>query len=183
MYPLLDTIENLVPACGPCNHYKSDMAIETFRSNVVRQRAATLKASTGLRQLHRLGLVEFSDIPVVFWFERQGLQVPDMMELMGISDAAKAVEWREERSEPGCFYSDIGGFTVTVRRLRGSQTNLAIMTGADWRQIRFEFDGGCLTLVAAQWALDAIASNWDKDAVQQERGQPAGSVVAAGDRA
>lgn len=162
MYPLLDTVDNLVPACGPCNHYKSDMSIERFRDNVMRQREATLKASTGLRQLHRLGRVEFTDDPVVFWFERDGLQVPDMMALMGIGEAAQSVEWREERSEPGCFYADIGGFVVTVRRLRGSQTNLSIMTGANWQQIRFEFDGGCMTLVAAQWALDAIARGWDE---------------------
>lgn len=161
LYPLLDAIENMVPACGPCNNYKHSMSIEVFRNNVARQREATLKASTGLRQLLRLGRVEFSSDPVVFWFERAGLQAPDMMAIMGVSDEAKSVEWHEERTEPGCFYADISGRMVTVRRLRDSRTNLAIITGADWNQIRFEFDGGHMKLLAAQWAIDTIARGWD----------------------
>lgn len=165
LYPLLDAIENMVPACAPCNNYKSSMGIEVFRNNVARQRDATLNASTGLRQLLRLGRVEFSSDPVVFWFERSGLSAPDMMAIIGVSDEARAVEWHEERTEHGCFYAEVSGFIVTVRRMRDSNTNLAIMTGSDWNQIRFEFDGGHQKLLAAQWAIDTISRGWDKVAL------------------
>jgi len=166
MYPQLDTIKNLVPACGPCNLYKSDMSIETLRSNIVRQREATLKASMGLRQLHRLGLVSFSNEPVVFWFESEELPHPDLMELLEVGEEAKSVEWREEQTERGCYWAEISGVVVSIRYVSSSHTYLAIMTGDDWRQARYEFQGGgkYSRMIAAQWAIDAVKSEWWRDA-------------------
>ena len=68
IYPELDTIDNLVPSCAPCNNFKHSLSIEGYRSLCSEQFENIPKYTTGARQLVRLGLIDFSPRPVVFWF-------------------------------------------------------------------------------------------------------------------
>ena len=67
--PHLDTIENMNPACVPCNLNKSSMSIEGWRGVLGGYRKALIRDSHTFRHSLRFGLVEFTDKPVVFFFE------------------------------------------------------------------------------------------------------------------
>ena len=152
-YPEMDTEKNLVPSCAPCNNYKSSHSIEGLRYAVSNLRESTLKQSTGLRMLYRMGLVLFNEEPVQFWFEKSGFYQASMDELLGISPEAQAVKWEDDHADK-CKYATIAGAMVTVR-CRGNGAWLAIATRANWDQSRLEFDAGnrVALQVAAQWAL------------------------------
>ena len=69
--PHLDTIENMNPACIPCNQNKSSMSLENWRSLLGHYRdVQLLRDSTHARHLHRFGLIEIKHEPVVFFFEK-----------------------------------------------------------------------------------------------------------------
>ncbi|WP_054628711.1 HNH endonuclease [Cronobacter sakazakii] len=67
--PHNDKLENLFPACAPCNLFKSVFDIEEFRRQVAFQAGRALKTSVNFRTAERFGLVQVIDKPVVFWFE------------------------------------------------------------------------------------------------------------------
>lgn len=67
--PHLDTIENMVPSCAPCNLFKSVYDVEFFRQEIAAQRERVRKSSSGFRIAERFDIIEVKDIPVVFWFE------------------------------------------------------------------------------------------------------------------
>lgn len=67
--PENDTFENLVPACAPCNLFKSVFDIEEFRNQISLQAGRALKTSVNFRTAERFGLVQVIEKPVVFWFE------------------------------------------------------------------------------------------------------------------
>lgn len=68
--PENDKLENLFPACAPCNLFKSVFDIEEFRRQISYQAGRALKTSVNFRTAERFGLVEVIDKPVVFWFEQ-----------------------------------------------------------------------------------------------------------------
>ena len=69
--PHLDTIENMNPACVPCNTNKSSMTLKHWRSVLTHYRdVQLLRDSTHARHLHRFGLIEIKQEPVMFYFER-----------------------------------------------------------------------------------------------------------------
>lgn len=70
--PQLDTIENTVPSCRPCNLYKSSYDIEWWRKLISRAPEIQRKANSGFRAGERFGLIEVHEQPVVFWFENRG---------------------------------------------------------------------------------------------------------------
>jgi len=71
--PHLDTIENMNPACVPCNSNKSSMSLESWRKLIAHYRdVQLLRDSTHARHLHRFGLIEIKSDPVVFFFEKWG---------------------------------------------------------------------------------------------------------------
>ena len=71
--PHLDTIENMNPACVPCNSNKSSMSLEHWRNSIAHYRdVQLLRDSTHARHLHRFGLIEIKPDPVVFFFEKWG---------------------------------------------------------------------------------------------------------------
>lgn len=152
-YPELDTIDNLVPSCAPCNNFKHSYSIEGYRYIVAEQFKNTLKGSTGLRQLERLGLVDLSEKPVKFYFEKVGIKPPCEFELLGISDEAKAIEWHIDKSEPDYFYHSFDNFLCSLRRIGPKW--LAIAIGADWYEFgRTEIPNSRNSkLQAAEWAL------------------------------
>ena len=143
-YPQLDTMDNMVPSCAPCNNYKLSASIEVFRSNVAEQERLTMKASSGLRMLNRIGRVIFSQEPVRFWFEDSGFSVPDIYEILGVSAESAHVTWLKDHAEPNVSYTTDAGCMLTLRRVNGDIGYLAIATCDNWEQRRMEFQCGSL---------------------------------------
>jgi hypothetical protein len=104
----------------------------------------TLQASSGLRMLSRMGRVSFSQDPVSFWFERAGLSMPDVYEMICVSHESAQAVWRKDRSEPNVSYTTDTGCMLTLRWVNSDIGYLAIATGDDWSQRRMEFQCGSL---------------------------------------
>ncbi|EOX2565497.1 HNH endonuclease [Escherichia coli] len=68
--PENDTISNLVPACIPCNLFKMCSTVEDFRSRIATQVDVTRRASRSYRTAESFGLIQPTNAPVVFWFEK-----------------------------------------------------------------------------------------------------------------
>ena len=65
-----DTIDNMMPACGPCNRWKSTYPLEEFRTELTAQVERLRRDSAAFRMAERHGLVAATGSPVVFWFEK-----------------------------------------------------------------------------------------------------------------
>lgn len=65
-----DTLDNMLPACRSCNHYKSTMSIENFRKMVENMPVALARDSVTYKNAVRFGLVIPNPQPIVFYFER-----------------------------------------------------------------------------------------------------------------
>lgn len=68
--PENDVIENLFPACAPCNLFKATFCIEVFREQIAAQAERARAYSVNFRTAERFGLIEVTEKPVVFWFEQ-----------------------------------------------------------------------------------------------------------------
>lgn len=69
LHPELHAIENLFPACAPCNLFKATWSIEDMRNEISKQAERARAYSVNFRTAERFGLIEVVDKPVVFWFE------------------------------------------------------------------------------------------------------------------
>ncbi len=67
--PQNDCIENMMPSCPSCNHYKHSADLETFRMVLTNTVRGLNKNSTQYKFAKRYGLVEEIIKPVVFYFE------------------------------------------------------------------------------------------------------------------
>lgn len=67
----LDTMENYMPACRSCNHYKSSMTLEKFRAAIERWPEVLMRDIVTYRNAVRFGQVHPNPHPVVFYFERR----------------------------------------------------------------------------------------------------------------
>lgn len=68
--PENDTLENMFPACAPCNLFKSVFDLEEFRRQIAFQTGRALKSSVNFRTAERFGQVQITPSPIVFWFEK-----------------------------------------------------------------------------------------------------------------
>lgn len=68
--PENDTLENMFPACAPCNLFKSVFDLEEFRRQIALQTGRALKSSVNFRTAERFGQVQITPSPIVFWFEK-----------------------------------------------------------------------------------------------------------------
>lgn len=69
--PHNDTLENMNPSCVPCNINKSSMPLESWRKSIEHYRdVQLLRDSTHARHLHRFGLLDIKQGPVLFYFEK-----------------------------------------------------------------------------------------------------------------
>lgn len=68
--PHLDVLDNMFPACVPCNLFKSVFTVEMFRQEVQRQAERARAYSVNFRTAERFGLIREVVKPVVFWFEQ-----------------------------------------------------------------------------------------------------------------
>lgn len=69
--PELDTLENLMPSCGPCNNHKHTFDLEQWRGMIAESLDTLARNYSTYRIAQRFGLVTEARHPVVFWFERE----------------------------------------------------------------------------------------------------------------
>ncbi|MEX5443511.1 HNH endonuclease signature motif containing protein [Acinetobacter schindleri] len=76
--PHLDTLENLNPACAPCNLNKGSMPLEAWREQIKCYENSLVQYHNIFNHALRFGLVEFTNRPVIFFFEtyKPGSQDP-----------------------------------------------------------------------------------------------------------
>lgn len=68
--PENDVIENMNPACPPCNIDKHSLTLENWRAMMQQTNKALMRDSSTFRRAVRYGLVKLDDAPIVFYFER-----------------------------------------------------------------------------------------------------------------
>lgn len=69
--PENDCLENLMPACAPCNIDKSSMELEDWRHWLNHRITISLREnSSTFRHAERFGRVVLTPGPLVFWFEK-----------------------------------------------------------------------------------------------------------------
>ena len=73
-YPERDHIDNIVPACAPCNLFKSVFDIDELRREIEQQVERARQYSVNFRTAERFGLVQIADAKVEFYFEKMGLK-------------------------------------------------------------------------------------------------------------
>lgn len=66
-----DTLDNMLPACRSCNHYKSSMDLETFRKCLERMPAVLERDCVTYKIAKRFGIVQEGIKKVKFYFERE----------------------------------------------------------------------------------------------------------------
>lgn len=65
-----DTMDNMLPACRSCNHYKSRSTLDGFRRMVESMPSVLMRDNVTYRNAVRFGLVIPMPHQVVFYFER-----------------------------------------------------------------------------------------------------------------
>ena len=65
-----DELDNFLPSCRSCNHYKSTFGLEDFRMWMQTLPDRMLRDSVNFRNLHRFGIISIDRSPVKFYFER-----------------------------------------------------------------------------------------------------------------
>lgn len=75
--PENDKLENMVPACIPCNLFKSVHSIENFRQEIGKQVIRARESNINFRTAERFGLIKQTGNPVQFWFERTALETQE----------------------------------------------------------------------------------------------------------
>lgn len=75
-YPERDTIENLNPACPPCNIDKHSLSLESWRQMIQRSNEVLARDVSTFRRAVRYGLVQLTATPVKFYFETVAAATP-----------------------------------------------------------------------------------------------------------
>ena len=65
-----DSIDNMLPACRSCNHYKSTLTLEQFRGNIERMPDVLMRDSTTYKIASRFGVIKVVRPKVTFYFEK-----------------------------------------------------------------------------------------------------------------
>lgn len=71
--PQHDTIENMFPACAPCNIDKGPNTLEWWREKLERACEVLVRNNSTYRHARRFGLVQETGAKIVFYFERLAL--------------------------------------------------------------------------------------------------------------
>ena len=67
----VDTIDNMLPSCRSCNHYKSSSPLYSFRRAIEAWPDVLMRDSITYRNAVRFGMVEPKPHAVVFYFEKE----------------------------------------------------------------------------------------------------------------
>ncbi|WP_312107703.1 HNH endonuclease signature motif containing protein [Lachnoclostridium sp.] len=70
-----DQIENMLPACRSCNHYKSTLDLEGFRKYLSGLHKRMLRDNVNYRTLNRFKLIEQNTQQIQFYFEQIGVNI------------------------------------------------------------------------------------------------------------
>ena len=68
--PQNNRLDNFNPACAPCNINKKSLPLEAWRRQIKNYENSLIKFHNIFNHAKRFGLVEFTDQPVIFYFER-----------------------------------------------------------------------------------------------------------------
>lgn len=72
--PERNVVGNMMPACGPCNISKGGYKLEEWRAMLARSHEIVAREKSIFRAGVRFGVIEVTDRPVVFHFEREATQ-------------------------------------------------------------------------------------------------------------
>lgn len=89
-----DTIDNMLPACRSCNHYKNAMPLESFREMVENMPMALARDNVTYKNAVRFGLVVPNPHPVVFFFEK----IKKVIQLDELPDCSACYEPTKRRN-------------------------------------------------------------------------------------
>ncbi len=71
-YPENDTQDNLFPACASCNIDKRDFSLESWRKQLEDKVGVCRRNYNAFSHAERFGLIQVTEHPIVFWFEKYG---------------------------------------------------------------------------------------------------------------
>jgi len=71
-----DELENMLPACRPCNHRKSSSTLESFRRQIEKSLSVFERDSVTYRNALRFGLIIPNEHDVIFYFEKLHKEKP-----------------------------------------------------------------------------------------------------------
>lgn len=69
-----DSIDNMLPACRSCNHYKSTLDVEGFRKYLSEIHKRLMRDSIPYQVAERFGIVEHKTDDVEFYFETMQIE-------------------------------------------------------------------------------------------------------------
>lgn len=72
--PERNVVSNMMPACAPCNNSKGGYRLEEWRKMIARSHEIVAREKSIFRAGVRFGVINVSDAPVVFFFEREAGQ-------------------------------------------------------------------------------------------------------------
>ena len=72
--PENDCFENMMPSCPTCNNYKNNYTIEMFRQGIKDTVESLNKYTQNYKFAKKFGLIQETDKPVIFYFEKTGEQ-------------------------------------------------------------------------------------------------------------
>lgn len=70
-----DEMNNMLPACRSCNHYKATLTVEKYRKHIEGIPCRLNRGSIPFAVGKRFGVVSENRKHVVFWFEEIGIEV------------------------------------------------------------------------------------------------------------
>lgn len=70
IHPDRNVVDNMMPACPPCNLHKGGYKLEQWREYLQRSAEIVRKQTSTFRAGERFGVITVSDAPIVFYFER-----------------------------------------------------------------------------------------------------------------
>ena len=74
----MDSLDNYLPACRSCNHYKSTLTVEKFRRAIEKYPTVLERDSATYRNAVRFGMVEPKKKKTRFYFEQIDVEVPSL---------------------------------------------------------------------------------------------------------
>ncbi|MBD5463965.1 MAG: HNH endonuclease [Lachnospiraceae bacterium] len=72
-----DEIENMLPACRSCNHYKATLDVEGFRRYLAGIAHRLMRDSIPFQVATRFGIVKHMGDSVTFYFETLGIELTE----------------------------------------------------------------------------------------------------------
>lgn len=110
-----DTIENMLPSCRSCNHYKSAAPLEYFRKAVEKFPSVLMRDSVTYKNAVRFGMVHPDPHPVKFYFEEMN-QENAVSEVSEAADIDQAIEYFKDELLQMEVFSDIVSFREVERK-------------------------------------------------------------------